>query len=119
MVPVLTHLDPMPLSVWNALLTKIDDSSEPRVAAAIMFMLSQNKSINGSELGNLLVTKALDTNLPVEMRAAAIHGIGFLNIPAARARLRGLDRDPDDTIAHAAIDAGVNNIDILDMKRPQ
>ena len=107
-IPVLANLNPMLASVLSALLVKTDDTNETYAASLTIFHLSQNKSVNRPALADLLVTKALNTSLPVELRAAAIHGVGFLDVMAAKAKLKGLDRDPNDKIASAAIDAGIN-----------
>lgn len=103
--PVLSHLNPMPVSVESMLTRKIDDVDEPQVAALIIFHLSTNRSVS-SDLVYGLLSKALDKSAPVEVRVASIHTFAKLN-PAAAGKLAGLLNDPDERIAHAVIDIGV------------
>jgi len=108
--PVLSHLNPMPTSVLNTLMGKIDDVSEPRVAALIIRQLSENSGV-GSDLADRLVLKAVDKEVPVEVRVAAIYAVGKRK-PSAVSKLAGLQHDGDEKIAQAASDVGVGQTQI-------
>jgi len=113
-IPVLAQLDPMPPAVLNALVQKMNDSSEPAAAALAIQTISTNAGVDASKLADVLIDKANDRSSPSAVRAAALHGIGGLvrlrsalpEVP--QARLPGLAHDPDESVAAAAVDIGLH-----------
>ena len=112
-LPVLCHLTPMPAAVWNTLTAKINDNSEPQAAKATTLELALNPHIDHSKLADVLTTVAFAKNASVDIRVAAIQGIGFIGAPWTE-KLRGLDHDPDPLIRDSIYRIGFANIELVE-----
>ena len=112
--PVLAHLNPMPPSILQELVNKVDNRSEASVAIAKG--LSENKSLaDSATVRNLLKRTALNKTAGSYLRSSAIMALGEL-APADLPQIQELRFDDDADVRGAADANGLREDGIIDMQ---